>query len=139
MRDLIEVKLKWTPSHVELVSNELVDGEARYASLNGSIFDRPPTPCDFQSLARPVLLKEWQRKWDLADHFRFAHSILPRVSLRPWFEGQKEEKSFVTCVSRIMSRHSSVRSHLDRFGTVEGPMCVCLQDSETVGPLDLAL
>jgi hypothetical protein len=75
----------WIPSHVGLVGNELVDGEARYASLNGSIFDRPPSPSDFQSLARPVLLREWQRKWDLADHGRFAHSILPIVSLRPWF------------------------------------------------------
>jgi hypothetical protein len=56
MRDLIEVKLMWIPSHVR--SNELVDGDARYASLDGSIFDRPLSPCDFQSLARPVLLKE---------------------------------------------------------------------------------
>jgi hypothetical protein len=52
---------------VGLVGNELVDGEARYASFNGSIFDRPLSPCDFQSLVRPVLLREWQRKWDLAD------------------------------------------------------------------------
>jgi hypothetical protein len=72
-----------------LVGNELVDGETRYASLNGSIFDRPLSPYDFQTLARPVLLREWQRKWDLADTGRFAHSILPKVSLRPWFEGQK--------------------------------------------------
>jgi hypothetical protein len=113
----------------------LMLGEARYASLNGSIFDRPPSPCDFQSLARPILLREWQRRWDLADHGRFAHSILPRVLLRPWFEGQKEERSFVTSVSRIISRHSSVRSHLDRFGIVEGPMCVCLQDYGTVDHL----
>jgi hypothetical protein len=48
-------------AHVRLVSNELVDGKARYATLNGSIFDRPLSPCDFQSLARPVLLREWQR------------------------------------------------------------------------------
>jgi hypothetical protein len=118
MRDLIEVKHMWIPSNVGLVGNELVDEVPRYASLNGSIFDRPPSPCDFQSLARPVLLREWQRKWDLADHGRFAHSILPRVSLRPWFEGQKER--FVTSVSRLMSRHSSVRSH------VHGRSNVCM-------------
>jgi hypothetical protein len=45
-------------AHVGLVGNELVDGEARYASMNGSIFDRPLSPCDFQNLARPVLLRE---------------------------------------------------------------------------------
>jgi hypothetical protein len=91
-RDLIEVKLMWILSHVGFVGNELVDGEARCASLNGSIFERPLSPCDFQSLARPVLLREWQRKWDLVDTGRFAHFILPRVSLRSWFEGQKEKE-----------------------------------------------
>jgi hypothetical protein len=111
MRDLIEVKLMWIPSHVRLGGNEMVDGEAWYASLNSFIFDRLLSPCDFQSLARPVLLRDWQRKWDLADTGRFAHSILPRLSLRLWFEGQKEERSFVTSVSRIMSGHSSLRSH----------------------------
>jgi hypothetical protein len=82
----IEVKLMWIPFHVGLVGNELVDGEARYASLNGSIFDRPLLPGDFQSLARPVLLREWQKKWDMADTGGFVHSILPKVSSRPWFE-----------------------------------------------------
>jgi hypothetical protein len=69
----------------------------------------------------------------LADTDRFAHSILPKVSLRPWSKGQKEARSFVTSVSRIMSGHSSVRSHLDRFGVIEDPMCVCDSDDyETV-------
>jgi hypothetical protein len=53
-----------------------------------------------------------------------------------WFEGPKEERSFVTSVSRIMSGHSSVRSHLDRFGIVEDPMCECLKDYETVDHLN---
>jgi hypothetical protein len=65
----------------------------------------------------------------------FAHSILSKVSLLPWFEGQKEERSFVTSVSRIMSGHSSVRSHLDRFRIVKDPMYVCLKDYETVDHL----
>jgi hypothetical protein len=93
MRDLIEVNL--CGFHVRLVKNELVDEEVRYASLNGSIFDRPLSPCDFQSLARPVLLKEWQKKWNLADTGQFAHSILAILSLRPRFENQKEERSFL--------------------------------------------
>jgi hypothetical protein len=88
---------------------------------------RPLSPCDFQSLARPFMLREWQRKWDFADTGQFAHSILPRVSLRSWFEGQKKEKSFVTSVSRIMSERNSVRSQLDRFRIVEDSMCVCLK------------
>jgi hypothetical protein len=73
------------------------------------------------------------RHW-LICSLHFAESI----TIRPWFEGQKEERSFVTSVSieyieyRIMSGHSSVRLHLDKFRIVEYPMCECLQDYETV-------
>jgi hypothetical protein len=58
---------------------------------------------------------------------RFTYSIFPDVTLRPWFEGQKEEESFVCTVSRVLSGHCSVRSHLGRFRIVEGLMCVCVQ------------
>jgi hypothetical protein len=47
----------------------------------------------------------------------------------------KRLTGFVTSVSKIMSVHSSVRSHLDRFRIVEDPMCVCLKDYETVNHL----
>jgi hypothetical protein len=71
----------------------------------------------------------------LANTDQFAHSILPKVSLHPWFAGQKVDRSFVTSVSRIMSGHSSARSHLDRFRIVEDPMCVCLNAYEPVNHL----
>jgi hypothetical protein len=34
-----------------------------------------------------------------------------------------------------MSGHCAARSHLSRFGIVEGAMCVCLKDYETVDHL----
>jgi hypothetical protein len=46
----------WIPSHVGLLGNELVDERARQTELEGSIFDRPLSSSDFQSLARPVLM-----------------------------------------------------------------------------------
>jgi hypothetical protein len=45
-----------------------------HAKVNDTVFDR-------SSLARSVLLREWQRKWDAADTGRFSHSILPRILL----------------------------------------------------------
>jgi hypothetical protein len=67
-----------------------------------------------------------------ARHWPICSLHSAEVSLLPWFKGQKEERSFVTSVSRIMSGHSSARSRLDRFRIVEDPMCVCLKDYETV-------
>jgi hypothetical protein len=117
----------WTPSHVKLVGNELVDEQARQAALEGSIFDIPLSSSDFQSLNRPAFMRAWQAKWDSADTGGFAHSIFPDVTLRLWFEGQKEERNFVCTVSRVLPGHCSVRSHLGRFRIVEDLICVCVR------------
>jgi hypothetical protein len=106
LEDGVEVEPMWIPSHVGLEGNEIVEERARHVALNGTVFDRPLPPVDFQGLARSVLLREWQVKLDAADTGRFAHSILtPKVSVRPWFEGQREDRKFVSTVSRIMFGH----------------------------------
>jgi hypothetical protein len=99
--------------------NEVVDEQARYAALNGAVFESLFPQVDFQGLARSVFLREWQGKWNAADTGRFAHSILPKVSLQRWFECQREFKS---TVSRIMSGRCTARSHLSRFRTIDGAM-----------------
>jgi hypothetical protein len=76
-----------------------------------------------------------QAKWDSANTGRFAHSVFPDVKLRPWFEGQKEDRRFVYTASRVLSGHCSVGSHLGRFRIVEDLMCVCASDCETVDHL----
>jgi hypothetical protein len=49
------------------------------------------------------MLKHWQAEWDVADTGRFAHSIIPKVTTRAWFEGHREERGFVCTISRVMS------------------------------------
>jgi hypothetical protein len=105
----------WIPSHVRLVVNELVDERVRRVALEGSIFDRPLSSSDFQSLGRPASIRSCQAKCGSADTGRFAYSIFPDVTLRPWFEGQKEERRFACTVSRVLSGHCSCRSHRGRF------------------------
>jgi hypothetical protein len=96
----------WISSHVGLEGSEILNKRARHGALNGAVFDRPLPPVDLQGLARSVLLREWQEKCDAADtDRRFANSILPRASLQPRFVGQREDKKFVSTVSRIMSGH----------------------------------
>jgi ribonuclease HI len=58
----IEVKLMWIPFHVGVVGNKLVDDRARQVALEGTIFDRPLSSSNFQSLARPALMRAWQAK-----------------------------------------------------------------------------
>jgi hypothetical protein len=92
-----------------------------------------------RAISRVWLDRHWWEhgfaKWDSADTGRFTHSIFPDVTLQPWFEGQKEERRFLCTVSRVLSGHCSVRSHLGRFQIVEDLMCVCAGDYETVNHL----
>jgi hypothetical protein len=57
----------WIPSHVRLIGNELIDERARQVALEGSILNRSLSSSDFQCLAKPALMKEWQAKWDSVD------------------------------------------------------------------------
>jgi hypothetical protein len=131
----IEVNLVWIPAHVGLMGNELVDDRARHVALEVNIFDSSLFSSDFQILARPALMRAWQTKWDSTETGKFAHSIAPDVTLRPWFEGQQKKRRFVSTVSRVLSGHCSVRLHLWRFRIVEDLMCVCAGDYETVDHL----
>jgi hypothetical protein len=72
LEDGVEVEIMWIPFHVGLEGNDIVDERARHAALNGAVFDRPLPPIDFQGLARSLLLREWQGKWNAADTGRFA-------------------------------------------------------------------
>jgi hypothetical protein len=83
-------------------------------------------------LARQAMVKQWQHVWRTGDTGRFAHSIWPLVSVKPWFDGQAEERSFVITTSRVMSGHCSIRAHLERFRIVGDPICVCIMNYETV-------
>jgi hypothetical protein len=74
----------------------------------------------------------WQGKWDTG---RFTQSILPKVYFRPWVEDQRVDKKYVSTVSRIIPGHCTARSHLSRLRIVDGAVCICYKDYETVDHL----
>jgi hypothetical protein len=61
--------------------------------------------------------------------------VCPNVTLRPCFYGQQEERRFVCTVSRVLSGHCSVRSHIGGFQIVEDLMFICAGVYETVDHL----
>jgi hypothetical protein len=83
-------------------------------------------------LARQAVVKQWQHVWRTGDTGRFAHSIQPMFSVKPWFDGQADERSLVPTISRVMSGHCSSRAHLERFRIIGDPICVCMINYETV-------
>jgi hypothetical protein len=86
----------WIPSHVGISGNEVADGLARQAVESGTVHGQMTVAKDHRILVRQAMVKQWQHVWRTGDTGRFAHSIRPVVSVKPWFDGQAEERSFVT-------------------------------------------
>jgi hypothetical protein len=130
-----EVTLMWIPAHVGIVGNEIADEGAKMAAQSGHLLESSPLPCDHRMLAKSDSLKQWQTDWDTAETGRFAHSIIPKVANKAWFEEHEEERNFVCTFSRIISGHTATHAHLNRFQILESPLCVCLENYETIDHL----
>jgi hypothetical protein len=77
------------------------------------------------------MLDSWQCSWSEGGMGRYTCSILPLVSLVPWFRRFDSNRCVVTSMNRMMSNHSCLRCHLGRINIVESLLCVCLEDYET--------
>jgi hypothetical protein len=132
LSSLMVMRSRRIPSHVGISGNEVTDGFARQAVESSTVHGQMTVANDHRILARQGMVKQWQHVWRTGDTGQFPHSIRPVVSVKPWFDGQEEERRFVTTISRVMSGHCSIRAHLERYRIVGDPMGVCLMNYETV-------
>jgi hypothetical protein len=116
LEDAVEVEIMWITANMGQEGNEIVDERTRHAALNGAVFEKPLPPVDFRGLARSVLLRV-TGEVGLCRHCRFANS-------NTWFEARREDRKFVSTVTRIISGHFTARTHLSRFRIVEGAVCI---------------
>jgi len=130
-----DVALAWVPAHVGILGNEIADEMAKTASLHGVISNQPPLPDDYKPISKHSMKQQWKTKWNCCDTGRFAHSIFPHITTKPWFHEFPEERKVINTISRIITGHCSVKSHLNRFKIVEDPLCVCQVTYETVDHL----
>jgi hypothetical protein len=63
---------------------------------------------------------------------RYTYSILPSVSLVPWFNRLNSNRCVITSINRMMSNHSCLRGHLGRINIVKNLLCVCVGDYEPI-------
>jgi hypothetical protein len=94
-----DVKLMWILSRVGISGNEVADGLVRQAVESGNVHGQMTVANYHRILARQEMVKQWQHVWRTGDTGRFAHSIQPVFSVKPWFDLQAEERSFVTTIS----------------------------------------
>jgi hypothetical protein len=121
-----EIHIMWIPSHVGVMGNERADRLAGEAVQGGTEFAAPVRPSDFQPLSRARLLDGWHCGRSGGRMGRYTYSILPSVSLVPWFKRFDSSRYVVTSMHMMMANHSCLRNRLGRINIVENPSCVCL-------------
>jgi hypothetical protein len=87
--------------HMGISGNEVADGLARQAVESGTVHGQKMEANGHRILARQAMVKQWQHVWRTGDTGRFAHSIRPVVSAKPWFDEQVEKGDL--CYNNIKS------------------------------------
>ncbi|XP_055631931.1 uncharacterized protein LOC129771858 [Toxorhynchites rutilus septentrionalis] len=117
----------WVPSHCSIPGNERADSLAKVGAIEGDIYQRQIAFNEFYSLVRKNTIANWQRKWNEDELGRWFHSIIPKVSLKPWFKSLDLSRDFIRTFSRLMSNHCSLDALLFRFNLASSNLCVCGQ------------
>ena len=120
-----QVTLVWIPSHSLIEGNETADSLAKIGTVHGDIYERPIEFNEFFSSIRRESLMNWQNSWDNGDLGRWCHSIIPKVSLKPWFHKLDVSRDFICMMSQLMSNHYWFNAHLRRIGLTEDHLCTC--------------
>ncbi|XP_055612070.1 uncharacterized protein LOC129758577 [Uranotaenia lowii] len=95
--------------------------------MEGDTYQREIAFNEFYFLVRRNSLVNWQRKWDEDELGRWLHSIIPRVSLKPWFNRLDLSRDFIRIFSRLMSNHYSLDAVLYRLNIASSNLCSCGQ------------
>jgi hypothetical protein len=99
---------------VGISGNEVADGLARQAVESGIVHGQMTVANDHNILARQAMVKQlatWladRRYWPIC-----SFNLTCVISVKPYYDRQAEERSFVTTLSRVMSGHCSIRAHLE--------------------------
>lgn len=115
----------WVPSHQNIELNEAVDVAAKEACQSGGVDYYRFTCLDIVYPTRTRSINVWQSAWNVGTKGRFCHSIIPTVSTQAWFKDLGFSRREIVLLSKLISNHSRLPSHLKRNNIVEDDTCPC--------------
>ncbi|XP_038117293.1 uncharacterized protein LOC6044496 [Culex quinquefasciatus] len=119
------VSLMWVPAHRNVTLNEAADAAAKLACKEGEPETYQLNSWDISYPSRVKALQQWQNNWDNGDKGRFCHGILPRVSTTPWFYETEFSRREIVILSKFISNHSRIATHLRRNNIIDDDTCEC--------------
>lgn len=123
--DRFEVILTWVPAHKGLRGNECADELAKLSTTAANIDPSHPPWANYAASLKSLYNRTWQYRWDDGDLGRFCYSIIPRVSMNPWYVKLDDHisRSELRTASRIIVNHYRLNHHLCRVNIVGSPLC----------------
>lgn len=122
----------WVPAHCGINGNELADAIAKTGSVDGPIYSRGVQAREYIPDIRTQVMNSWQLAWNQGNLGRFCYSILPKVTLKPWFHNMDVNRQFIKNMSRILANHYTLASHLFRINMVSTNICSCQTGYEDI-------
>ncbi len=126
-----ELRLWWTPSHVELEENDQGHEAAKLATrghpTDGTLIDIPHCYTTLRTKIRRFLFTQVNRQWTNSERGRALYSVMPTFSSSiAWTEGLSRRESAL--VAQFLIAHYATSSYLHRFGLREDSECVWCGD-----------
>lgn len=124
------VTLAWVPAHKGIPGNEKADALAKRAAGYGERSLITPEWQCFTHDSLQALLRSWHVRWSKADLGRFCYSIVPRPSLKPWYQKfQNINRVEIRTACRIASNHYRLNNHLNRINITNSALCNFCDDA----------
>lgn len=125
-RKNIRIQLQWIPSHVGVNGNEVVDGLAKKAVMDGSVLVSLPYSSEITSHIKKTYLEKWE--YHFGENAEkgiglWYRTIQCRPNLVPWFDCSNLCRSRLVQAFRLRSGHIPVNKFYFLMGKKSSPMC----------------
>lgn len=117
--------LCWVKGHIGIKGNEIVDGLAREATLDGNIYDLFVPKSDFGQFIKINTIQNWESEYVQNSKGARYKSIQPKIVSRPWFERGQKSKHFIATINRLRANHGMFKAHLFKINFDNSNLCTC--------------
>lgn len=119
------VSLMWVPAHRNVALNEAADAAAKLACIEGDPETYQLNSLDISYPGRAKAMQQWQSDWNNGNKGRFCHGIVQSVQTTPWFHGTNLPRREIVILSKFISNHSRIATHLKRNNIIDDDTCEC--------------
>jgi ribonuclease HI len=139
----INVRIIWTPGHIDIPGNERADGEAKKAAEgNSTPHNHLPASLLFLPISAAATRQSWSDK--LKQQAAHSFSKSPRAQQALSIDPSLPSKSYLkltrplrrkqtALITQLRTGHVPLNKHLHTIGLVESPICPgCNEHAETV-------